>query len=559
MRQSELSTIAIVNELIASIAAGAVTLTGDATGSGTGTFSTSVVKIKGNTVPVNAAGALTNDGSGNLTWTPPSGSGTVTSVSIVSTNGFAGSVATSTTTPAITITTTITGVLKGNGTSVSAATDGTDYLSPTTGIKNGATSTLSAVTTITSNAANQWIQNGAFTAGANNDIARSHTGTITSRNTASDVLVSDSWTPNLTLNAGAPASVVLISQLNNPTFTSGVASTSSILARHIATVNNFLLFEIRNSNAGSSADTRLRVGNDTSPFQFQTIVNSSTNSALGGAGSTNLITNGLFPLTLGTNGNVRHTISSTGNNTFAQSSQSANHAFFTLTQAAHTAGVPNFMVQTGGAHTAITAGSEMADITYNFNRTLQWASNTNITLQRTMTVNAPTITFASATGTVTTAVNTQIGGAPIAGTNAAITTAIALRVTGNAVGSGTTTSYGIFAEPNTGATTNHGIGTSGNIVMTTAGNKLFVKEGTDGSVGQTTLVSGTKAITINGVTTATRAIVTFVSVGGTVTTTWQYAAVCTSNTLTITALTNAGATNTSDTSILNYFIVQPAP
>lgn len=63
-----------------------------------------------------------------------SGSGTVTSVSVVTANGFAGTVATATTTPAITLSTTITGILKGNGTAISAASDGTDYLSSTTGI-----------------------------------------------------------------------------------------------------------------------------------------------------------------------------------------------------------------------------------------------------------------------------------------------------------------------------------------------------------------------------------------------------------------------------------------
>jgi hypothetical protein len=61
------------------------------------------------------------------------GSGTVTSVSVATANGLAGSVATSTTTPAITLTTTVTGVLKGNGTSISAATAGTDYLAPPSG------------------------------------------------------------------------------------------------------------------------------------------------------------------------------------------------------------------------------------------------------------------------------------------------------------------------------------------------------------------------------------------------------------------------------------------
>lgn len=63
---------------------------------------------------------LQTDGS-NTSWVASSGSGTVTSVSVVTANGFAGTVATATTTPAITISTGITGLLKGNGTSVTAA------------------------------------------------------------------------------------------------------------------------------------------------------------------------------------------------------------------------------------------------------------------------------------------------------------------------------------------------------------------------------------------------------------------------------------------------------
>ena len=68
---------------------------------------------------------------GDGSWATPAGSGTVTSVSVVSANGFAGSVATATSTPAITVSTSITGVLKGNGTAISAATAGTDYVTPT--------------------------------------------------------------------------------------------------------------------------------------------------------------------------------------------------------------------------------------------------------------------------------------------------------------------------------------------------------------------------------------------------------------------------------------------
>lgn len=65
-----------------------------------------------------------------ITIASPDAGGTVTSVSVVSANGFAGTVATATTTPAITLSTTITGVLKGNGTAISAAVAGTDYLTP---------------------------------------------------------------------------------------------------------------------------------------------------------------------------------------------------------------------------------------------------------------------------------------------------------------------------------------------------------------------------------------------------------------------------------------------
>jgi len=89
--------------------------------------------------PSTSGNVLTSNGT---TWqsTAPAGgggSGTVTTASIVSANGFGGSVATATTTPAITITTSITGLLKGNGTAISAATAGTDYLSNISVIDGG--------------------------------------------------------------------------------------------------------------------------------------------------------------------------------------------------------------------------------------------------------------------------------------------------------------------------------------------------------------------------------------------------------------------------------------
>jgi hypothetical protein len=115
------------------------------------------------------SGITITNGAGSITITGTGG--TVTSVSVVSANGFAGTVANTTTTPAITLTTTITGILKGNGTAISAAVSGTDYAPATSGTSilygNGAggfsnvtvgtgltfaTGTLSTSGTVTTNA-----------------------------------------------------------------------------------------------------------------------------------------------------------------------------------------------------------------------------------------------------------------------------------------------------------------------------------------------------------------------------------------------------------------------
>jgi hypothetical protein len=77
------------------------------------------------------------------------GVGTVTSVSVVSANGFAGTVATPASTPAITLTTTITGLLKGNATAISAATAGTDYSGGTAALGTGIVKTTTGTGALT--------------------------------------------------------------------------------------------------------------------------------------------------------------------------------------------------------------------------------------------------------------------------------------------------------------------------------------------------------------------------------------------------------------------------
>jgi hypothetical protein len=78
-----------------------------------------------------------------------SGTGTVTTVSVVSANGFAGTVADATTTPAITLTTSISGMLKGSASALVAATSGTDFSAGTSALATGilkSTTTTGALT-----------------------------------------------------------------------------------------------------------------------------------------------------------------------------------------------------------------------------------------------------------------------------------------------------------------------------------------------------------------------------------------------------------------------------
>jgi len=105
-------------------------------GSGTVTSVTGTAPVvsSGGTTPAISMAAASASANGYLTstdWTTFNGkqaAGTyVTSLTVTSANGFAGSF-TSGATPALTVSTSITGLLKGNGTAISAAVANTDYV-----------------------------------------------------------------------------------------------------------------------------------------------------------------------------------------------------------------------------------------------------------------------------------------------------------------------------------------------------------------------------------------------------------------------------------------------
>lgn len=114
---------------------------------------------------------------------PGGGSGTVTSVSVVSANGLAGTVATATTTPAITLSTSITGILKGNGTAISAVTigSGLSFDGTTLSATGGASGITIGTTTITSGTNTRILYNNAGVVG---EYTLTGSGTVVAMQTA---------------------------------------------------------------------------------------------------------------------------------------------------------------------------------------------------------------------------------------------------------------------------------------------------------------------------------------------------------------------------------------
>jgi len=154
------------------------------------------------------SGVSISNGAGSITISATGSGGTVTSVSVVSANGFAGTVANATTTPAITLSTSVTGLIKGNGTALSAAVAATDYVAPSAyASANGltmATSRLLGRTTASTGAAEEISVAGGLTLSAG--VLTGTSGTVTSVTGTAPVVSSGGATPAISM-AAATASV----------------------------------------------------------------------------------------------------------------------------------------------------------------------------------------------------------------------------------------------------------------------------------------------------------------------------------------------------------------
>lgn len=256
----------------------------------------------------------------SFVWPPlaGSGSGTVTSVSVTTANGFAGTVATGTTTPAITLSTTVTGILQGNGTAISAATTGNLTSTPTTNLVvtggTGAVLGTGVLLTLTGASLIESTSSVLTITGATNAVLGTGVSIQVKQATTSvsGYLSSTDWT---TFN-GKQAAGNYITALTGDLTASGPGSVASTLATVNANVGSFAISTVTVNAKGlvtaASAATTTGTGSvvlATSPTLITPI--------LGAAAGTSLSLSGLTAsqavFTDGSKNLISNAITGTGN------------------------------------------------------------------------------------------------------------------------------------------------------------------------------------------------------------------------------------------------------
>lgn len=225
----------------------------------------------------NAAGAITINASDSFT-------GTVTSVSVASANGFAGTVANPTTTPAITLSTTVSGIVKGNGTALSAALAGTDYVAPGAITTSGLTMSTARLLgrTTASTGAVQEITVGTGLSLSAGSLSNSAPDQIVSLTGAGTTVVTGTY-PNFTITSndqyvGTVTSVSGTGSVNGITLTGTVTSSGSL------TLGGTL------SGIANSQLTNSSITINGSAISLGGSVSVGTVTSVGGTGSVNGIT-----------------------------------------------------------------------------------------------------------------------------------------------------------------------------------------------------------------------------------------------------------------------------
>jgi len=176
-----------------------------------------------------------------------------------------------------------------------------------------------------------------------------------------------------------------------------------------------------------------------------------------------------------------------------------------------------------------TASTEVIFADFNLGANTQTWSAGTITTERAFRITPPTIAFASAS-TVTKAVTFSVTGAPVAGSNATITTAWAVEVEAGNVNIA-----------------------NGSLYLGTAGNGLLIKEGSNATMGTATLSAGTATVSTTKVTSNSRIFLTIQSLG----TVSVPKSIGVTGRSAGTSFTITSEDNT-DTSVIAWMIVEPA-